>query len=604
MARYFLKLARARKSVSGPRVSDFRDRRSSSHLTIPDAAGLEDDDVASSDHTQPNSSASQPQMTMDPVTMRAGTPGKPPSSQQRVDAYLGKTLEGRYAIEALLGEGGMGFVYLGRHKLIDKRVAIKILRGDLAADQEMTERFLNEARAASSIGHPHIVDISDFGRLPDGAAYFAMEFLDGTSLSAVSGGGRVVALPRLVHIAKQIATGLSAAHQRGVVHRDLKPDNIMLIPRGNDRDFVKILDFGIAKLAGENAKLTRAGSVFGTPHYMSPEQAAGVPVDQRTDIYSLGVMIYEMATGRVPFDADNFMGILTQHMYKAPAPMRVVAMPGFDVPPGLEAIVVKALSKKPDLRYQTMDEVVADLDKLERGISPDAFGEITSRSAEFNIPADYFQNPQYAGRGSSKKTILWAVLLGEFVVLGVVGSFLAFTTRNRQPPPTATVAATTAEPEATPAIEVSSQPATAPKMSVAVGTDPLEALVTVEDDPADQGQLSPRALMIGPDEKVNIRVEKAGYETKRFTIDGKTINPKSPRASFKIPKEHVEPAAANGKSPAHVPARPAAPVSKPAPVASAPPPAPAPAPASTVRPAWCALDDWDSWSHKCLKPPK
>jgi serine/threonine-protein kinase len=557
--------------------------------------------LVSSARSQPTPSPSQPQMTMDPVTMRAGTPGKPPSSQQRIDAYLGKTLEGRYAIEALLGEGGMGFVYLGRHKLIDKRVAIKILRGDLAADQEMTERFLNEARAASSIGNPHIVDISDFGRLPDGAAYFAMEFLDGTSLSGISGNGRVVALPRLVHIAKQIATGLSAAHQRGVVHRDLKPDNVMLIPRGNDRDFVKILDFGIAKLAGENAKLTRAGSVFGTPHYMSPEQAAGVPVDQRTDIYSLGVMIYEMATGRVPFDADNFMGILTQHMYKAPAPMRVVAMPGYDVPPGLEAIVVKALSKKPDLRYQTMDEVVADLDKLERGISPDAFGEITSRSSEFNVPADYFQNPQYAGSGGGKNTILWAALLGLFVVLGVVGSFLVITTRSRPLAPPPTAAATAVEPEPTPVLEV---PAVAPKMSVAIGTDPVEALVTLEDDPDDQGQPAPRAIMIGSDEKVNIRVEKPGYETKRFTIDGKTINPKSPRASFKLAKEHVEPAAANGKAPAHVPVRPTAPVSKPAPVASTPPPAPAPAPASTVRPAWCALDDWDSWSHKCLKPPK
>ena len=283
----------------------------------------------------------------------------PVSSQQKIDVYLGTTLEGRYVVESLLGEGGMGFVYLGRHKLIDKRVAIKILRGDLAADQEMTERFLNEAKAASSIESPHIVDISDYGRLPDGAAFFVMEFLDGTSLSELMDGLGVVPVPRLIHIAKQIARGLAAAHARGIIHRDLKPDNVMLITRGDDKDFTKILDFGIAKISGESARLTRAGSVFGTPHYMSPEQAAGVPVDQRTDIYSLGVILYELASGKVPFDADNFMGILTQHMYKAPAPFRALLPQPQEVPPGLEAVVLKALSKKVELRYQTMEELTS-----------------------------------------------------------------------------------------------------------------------------------------------------------------------------------------------------------------------------------------------------
>lgn len=531
-------------------------------------------------------------MTMDPVTMRAGTPGKPPSSQQRIDAYLGKTLEGRYAIEALLGEGGMGYVYLGRHKLIDKRVAIKILRSDLAADQEMTERFLNEARAASSIGNPHIVDISDFGRLPDGAAYFAMEFLDGASLSAISGNGRIVATPRLVHIAKQIASGLAAAHARGVVHRDLKPDNIMLIPRGNDRDFVKILDFGIAKLAGESAKLTRAGSVFGTPHYMSPEQAAGIPVDPRTDIYSLGIMLYEMATGRVPFDADNFMGILTQHMYKAPAPMRMAAMPGFEVPPGLEAIVVKALSKKPELRYQTMDEVILDLEKLEHGISPDAFGEITSRSDEFNIPADYFQNPAYGGPGArasgTKRAMLYGGLAGV-VALAAMAGVLVFQARSRPLPPAPVPVVATEEAEST-TIEV---PDTVMrKTSFLIGTDPADALIALDDDPSDVPQPSPRAIEIGPDETVNIRVEKAGYETKHFTIDGKAVNPKSPRASFAIKKLDTGKPATKAAS---------APAGRPSPASKATP-APAAAPAAPIkRPASCAVEDWDDWTKKCLR---
>ncbi|MBX3232668.1 MAG: serine/threonine protein kinase, partial [Labilithrix sp.] len=456
--------------------------------------------------------------------MRSGSPVSVPSSQPRVDAYLGKTLEGRYAIEALLGEGGMGFVYLGRHKLIDKRVAIKILRSDLAADVEMTERFLNEARAASSIGSPHIVDISDFGRLPDGAAYFAMEFLDGVSLSKISGDGKVVPAARLVHVAKQIARGLGVAHSRGVVHRDLKPDNVMLIQRGEDRDFVKVLDFGIAKLQGEQAKLTRAGSVFGTPHYMSPEQAAGVPVDHRTDIYSLGVMLYEMAVGRVPFDADNFMGILTQHMYKAPAPMRAVALPGYDVPPSLEAIIVKALSKKPELRYATMEEMIVDLEKVERGIVPDAFSEVTSRSDLYAVPADYFQNPTSVGSTgrSSKRSLLMVGLAGGAIGLAVVGVILGVTTMKRETQPIAATTATelTDPTPSAPAVELPANPPSN-KIAVVVTGEPADALITLEDDPADKGEQQPRTLLVGPDEKVKIRVESKDHLPKRIAVDSK-----------------------------------------------------------------------------------
>lgn len=321
--------------------------------------------------------------------MLAHATSVPPPRAAVSDPYSGKTIDGRYVVESLLGEGGMGLVYLGRHKVIDKRVAIKILRGEMARDLEMVQRFLNEARAASSIGNAHIVDIADFGQLPDGATYFVMEYLDGQSLAdrlAERGG---LSPYEIAVIARQIAEGLGAAHEAGIVHRDLKPDNVMLIRRGNNNDFVKILDFGIAKVGGEGKRLTRAGSVFGTPHYMSPEQCAGAPVDHRTDIYSLGIMMYEMAAGRVPFDAENFMGILSQHMYKAADSLRAIRT---DMPVALDAIILRCISKKAENRFGTMNELIADLDKFIAGQMPQSVPELMNRPAAADAVPDYMWN--------------------------------------------------------------------------------------------------------------------------------------------------------------------------------------------------------------------
>lgn len=282
-----------------------------------------------------------------------------------VDPRVGQVVEGRYVIEHRLGEGGMGVVYRARHKTLGKAFAMKILRPEVSNNEEIVHRFQQEAQSASAIGNEHIIDIHDFGVLPDGCAYFVMEHLDGVSLAQVLASEKLLVPGRCIRIAHQLAQAVGDAHQQGIVHRDLKPENVYLIRRGGSNDFVKVLDFGIAKVANATAKLTRAGEIFGTPHYMSPEQCAGRSVDHRTDIYSLGVLMYEMITGAVPFDAEDVMGILTKHMYEPPtSPSELLRRKGLALPGECEAVVLRALQKSPDRRYSSMAELAADLEPL------------------------------------------------------------------------------------------------------------------------------------------------------------------------------------------------------------------------------------------------
>jgi serine/threonine-protein kinase len=475
-----------------------------------------------------------------PSGVQASTaPGTPPPA--RIDPFVGTTIDGRYLIEGVLGEGGMGIVYRGRHQVIGKKVAIKVLRGEMAKNQEITQRFLQEARAASSIGNSHIIDISDFGQLPDGSTYFVMEFLDGESLTAASHKQRPMPTPRLLNIAKQIANALSAAHAAGIVHRDLKPDNIMLINRGADRDFVKILDFGIAKVGAES-KITRAGSVFGTPHYMSPEQAAGTSVDTRTDIYALGVILYELASGQVPFDADNFMGILTQHMYKAPVPILAIVPPPDGVPAGLDAVVQKCLSKKPEQRYPSMEALTADLEKVQQGLVPDAVPEMMARSGGFNVPADYFRSnagmpAPVPGTPLGPPRTRWGLYAGiagivaslGFVSLIFLKSSTTHATGNSQAAaPTADAVMTAPVVPPTSSVNGGSAagvnappptPAQAPK-EVVVSVDPADAKVTR--DGSDLGAL-PAVVNLKPGETADLVVTRSGYKTQMVTLDGSLL---------------------------------------------------------------------------------
>ena len=273
-------------------------------------------------------------------------------------SLIGKSI-GNYQIKAKLGEGGMGTVYLGEHPLIGKRVAVKVLLEELSANQQIVERFFNEAKAVNNIGHQNIVDVVDYGTIKSDSnqdiVYFIMEYLDGESLAArIKRAG--LTQQEVMHVLRQSCSALAASHAKGIVHRDLKPDNIYLCPRGGDKNFVKILDFGIAKLTGDGggSMKTRTGLVIGTPTYMSPEQCEGKGhIDHRSDIYSLGVLMYELLTGRVPFPGDGFGEILVAHLTKIPEPPSALNP---DIPAEIEAIVLHSIEKDRNRRFQSMSE--------------------------------------------------------------------------------------------------------------------------------------------------------------------------------------------------------------------------------------------------------
>jgi serine/threonine-protein kinase len=295
---------------------------------------------------------------------------------------IGQTI-GNYVVQKKVGEGGMGVVYLAEHPRIHRRVAIKVLLPQYAQNPEVVSRFFNEAKAANEIRNEHIVDILDFGELPDGAPYIIMEWLDGKSLSDVLDAHGKLPLARAVHIARGIARALSAAHGHGIVHRDLKPDNIFLLERAGDPDFVKVLDFGIAKLVGNETAAsdvkTKTGALIGTPSYMSPEQCRGIPVDQRSDIYSLGVILYRMLTGRLPFEADALGELLLQHMTQQPKSLREHEP---TLPPSVDAAVLRALAKDPAQRPGNVDELMRLLADIKTGGYPIVPGDALKTALE------------------------------------------------------------------------------------------------------------------------------------------------------------------------------------------------------------------------------
>jgi serine/threonine protein kinase len=276
------------------------------------------------------------------------------------DPLVGQRVAGRYLVIRKLGEGGMGDVFLAEHEDIEKRLALKVLKYEYSSRPDVVVRFKQEAVSASRIKHPNVVDVFDFGQVDDGRFYLAMELLEGRDLADVLAAETVVPPRRAVRIALQVCRALAAAHAKGVVHRDMKPENVFLTMTADGEEIVKIVDFGIAKIRDlgtgasvDRRRLTKTGMVFGTPEYMAPEQAAGREIDHKVDVYATGVILYEMLAGRVPFWGETFMAVLTAHLTAQPPDMRSLH-PSLQISPELERAVYQALEKEPSRRFDSM----------------------------------------------------------------------------------------------------------------------------------------------------------------------------------------------------------------------------------------------------------
>jgi serine/threonine protein kinase len=285
------------------------------------------------------------------------------------DEHIGKTVANKYRVEQMIGEGGMGKVYKATQLSLDKPVVLKVLRQALLSDERTVARFQREAKAASRLNHPNSISVLDFGQADDGAMYIAMEYVQGKDLHHILSREWPLPESRVIRVISQVLSALADAHSAGVIHRDLKPENIMVEQRRGEADFVKVLDFGIAKIVDgtndEGPALTRAGFVCGTPEYMSPEQARGAQLDHRSDLYAVGVILYQLTCGMLPFDSDSAVGFATKHLTEVPPPP-TKRRPEAKVSPGMERLIMKALAKNPDDRPQTAEQFRAELLAIEK----------------------------------------------------------------------------------------------------------------------------------------------------------------------------------------------------------------------------------------------
>ena len=445
------------------------------------------------------------------------------------------TTVGNYRVLSLLGEGGMGVVYLAQHPGIGRKAAIKVLHPELARNPDLVTRFFNEARAANAIHHPGIVEVFDFGTLPDGATYITMEFLDGESLSA-----RIKRVGRFhigdaVEIAYQTASALAAAHAAGIVHRDLKPDNLFLVADEHNpgRDVIKVLDFGIAKLSveasgsGSGSVKTRTGTVMGTPIYMSPEQCRGTKeVDHRTDIYALGVILYEMICGQPPFVSSGHGELIHMHIAVLPRTPRA-HNPG--IPVALEQVMLRLLAKDSADRYQSMGDVQQALRASPaRTVSaprfdPAASTQPTPRSdpsvqTTFSTAASMIETRPPTGRRRGSLALVGALAVAAVIVV------VALRSQSHPPPSSSTPGATAegASPAPVVAAAATPPPRAAPELpaliSVSITSTPTGARLVREKDGANIGVTPFKEAWPKGDGVEKLSLELDGYRPEPFAV--------------------------------------------------------------------------------------
>jgi serine/threonine-protein kinase len=412
---------------------------------------------------------------------------------------LGTTI-GNYKITAEIGHGGMGIVYLAEHPALGRKAAVKVLHARMAAEPSVVSRFFHEARASTAIRHPNIVEVYDYGTLPDGASYIVMEYLEGENLAARLNNVGRLPLRLALDFASQAAGALAAAHAKGIIHRDLKPDNLFVTPdpRAPSSEQIKVLDFGIAKLAASVdsafSHKTHTGAMLGTPLYMSPEQCLGVKeVDRRTDIYSLGCILYEMLCGGPPFESEGFGALVNMHVNQPPDPPSQLSP---QVSPGVERLILKMLAKKADERFQSMEEVqealsaeVARAPTYRPGDTPPPLGQPRrySSSATTLSAAAAATAATVPPRGGSRRALgIGVVAVGVVAVVGVVAMRRAPSSAAAPaaPGPAAPVVSAPNPPAAPAAVpvppSVAAAPVTAAAVEVVLDSNPAGALVSAE----------------------------------------------------------------------------------------------------------------------------